>query len=99
VSYSSTQRHVRRKKEKQAVKRNALKSSTAKWRSEPATDRQRKVLRKITAETGQKFAPDITRGQASEAITRRFDENELAAAHARRARRRRRSEGGRRAVA
>ncbi|MDP8943094.1 MAG: hypothetical protein M3N16_03100 [Actinomycetota bacterium] len=76
---------ARRFRKVNARKRNA------RWRDEPASERQRTVLRRIERDTGERFAADITRGEASEAIARRFAEDgdaRRAAQRAERARRR-----------
>jgi hypothetical protein len=56
----------------------------------PATDRQLAVLRRIAAETGRTFDPNLTAGEASELIEQRIKPNPKAArAHARAQRKRR----------
>jgi hypothetical protein len=97
VSYATRQKKIQKRKRQGAIKRNA-RSPNAKWRSEPATERQREVLRLIAAETGRTFSPEITRGEASELIAGRFAENEIATARHRRRRRERREGGERRAA-
>lgn len=64
--------------------------ANAKWRSEPATEQQWKVLRRIGSETGQVFDIAITRGEASEIIGGRFATDDSAARWHRRSQARRR---------
>lgn len=81
-----TRANVRRK---QAIKRDAM-SESANWRRAPVTQAQRKVLDRIMSESGRPVAVSITRGEASDLIGRRFDEDREARSAARRAHRARR---------
>ena len=67
VSYRSQQR-------RRFTRINA-RSSSAGWRDQPPTEHQARVLRRIERETGKKFPPSITRGEASDVIGSRLAEN------------------------
>ena len=94
MPYRSTQRYVRTKKRNAAIKRNAQ-SLSARWRTEPATEFQWRVLRRIERETGQTLADSMTKGQASDLIRERFAHDEHAARAHRRSQRARRRAGER----
>ena len=74
----------RTRQRKRFQKRNAQRPD-AKWRAEPATELQWRVLRRIERETGAAFPPSMTKGQASDAIARRLAEDLDARRAARRA--------------
>jgi hypothetical protein len=79
----SAKRAAEFKARKAAIRRSAA-SPDARWRSQPATERQWKVLRRIGRLTGERFAPGLSRGDASVVIGRRFGSApDAAAAHAR----------------
>lgn len=82
MSYRSNNRRVFRKI-------NAA-NNNARWRADPATERQWTVLRRMGRETGQRFPDTITRGEASALIAERFKQNPQARHQANRARRKRR---------
>jgi hypothetical protein len=88
MAYRSTQRYVRAKAQGSG-KRNAQ-SQSARWRTEPASELQGQVLRRIERETGQTFADSMTKGEASDLISQRFAEYERAAHAHRRSKRARR---------
>lgn len=64
---------MRRRESSKSKRRKAAKSPGAAWREQPATEAQWKVLRKIGREQGRVFPLNITRGEASVWIAKRFD--------------------------
>jgi hypothetical protein len=95
MSYLTRQKKVKNRKRQAAIKRN-LRSETARWRTEPATELQWKVLRRIERATGRTFADSMTKGEASERITQRFAQDDHAARAHRRSQRARKNRAGER---
>ena len=71
-------RDTSERKCKAATERNAQ-SESARWRAEPATEVQWRVLQCIERETGQTLADSMTKGEASDLIGARLPQDEHAA--------------------
>jgi hypothetical protein len=63
--------------------------ATARWRDEPASPAQLRVLARIARETGRSFSKTITKGAASDVIRERFAHDPKARQAHRRAQRKR----------
>jgi hypothetical protein len=95
MSYLTRQKKVNNRKRQAAIKRNRT-SVNASWRTEPATEPQWQVLRRIERETGRTLADSMTKGEASDLLSERFAQDERAERAHRRSKRARRRAGERR---
>lgn len=82
-----------RSQQRRRFRRINAATSNASWRDRPPTEHQARVLRRIERETGRKFSPSITRGEASDVIGSRLAENPDAHRAHRRATRARKRDG------
>ena len=85
---------MKNRKRQAAIKRN-VRSESASWRTEPATELQWQVLRRIERETGKTFDDSMMKGEASGLISERFAQDERAGRAHRRSQRARRRAGER----
>lgn len=79
----------RRAKNPQRWRHINSRRASARWRDEPASPNQLRVLARIARETGRSFSEAITKGQASDIIGDRFARDPAARQAHRRAQRRR----------
>ncbi len=79
-----------RSQQRRRFQRINAQPSGASWRDQPPTKKQARVLRRIEHETGRRFPPSITRGEASDVIGARFEQDPDAGRAHRRANRARR---------
>jgi hypothetical protein len=84
MSYASKNR-------KRFTRLNAL-GPNAKWRSDPASENQWKVLRRIGKKTKERFPETLTKGEATEIISRHYETDPAAFRRHRRAKAKRKRE-------